>query len=115
MTIPLLCVNVSVEVTRIEWPPIISGGIMKQIFVFTFVVFVSTALGWLALTTPIGYYIGKKCIAVENRSGHLVRCTGAPRHEAVQVAPWTTFEDLLLKRFKAAVARGDEIAELTYE
>jgi len=88
---------------------------MKQIIVLVCAVFISTALGWLALTTPVGYYNGNKCVAVENRSGHLVRCTGAPRHETIQIAPWTTFEDLLQERFEAAVARGDEIVELTYE
>lgn len=72
----------------------------------------AAALGWVAVTTPVGFYADGRCIAVENRNGHLVRCESAPRHEATHVAPGTTFEMLLRERFEAAVARGDEIPEL---
>jgi len=81
------------------------------------VVLVATAaliasIAWVLVALPVGFYADGQCIAVEDRNGHLRRCAGAPRHEAIHVAPGTTFEDLLRERFRAAVARGEEIPEL---
>ena len=74
----------------------------------------TVAMMWLLLimaaTTPEGGYdsLTDQCIGVVDRAGRLVRCENAPRHQPINVAPGTTFEELQ-QRFEEASVRGDVI------